>query len=191
GGGQIAKVEAGKRLFIKVDDADLAALEDGRAVKINIEAGSGDKETVECFSVGRNVRVVLGSIVTALGKPHAGNGIVEIHGNDTLKVTYQDEHTGDKSFDRPREKTIPVVGNAIVQITDGAFSETLRGVVLDKPANLQISDADFDLTDKADTLKATIEILRPKTPEELDAELIANPPAAGEEKPEAEKFHSL
>ncbi len=191
GGGQLEKVEAGKRLFIKVDDADLAALEDGRAVKINIETSGGDKESVDCFSVGRNVRLVLGSVVTVLGKPRAGNGVVEVHGNTTLKITYQDEHTGDKSFNKPREKLIPVVGNAVVQITDGAFAETLRGVVLDKSANLQVSDADFDLSDKADVLKAVVEILRPKTPEELEAELIANPVPAGQEKPESEKFHVL
>jgi tetratricopeptide (TPR) repeat protein len=160
-------------------------------VKIQIETSTGDKESVDCFSVGRNVRLVLGSIITALGKPRAGNGVVEVYGNTTLKVTYRDEHTGDKSFDKPREKMIPVVGNAVVQITDGAFAETLRGVVLDKPANLQVSDADFDLSDKADTLKAVVEVLRPKTPEELEAELIANPVPAGEEKAESEKFHSL
>lgn len=191
GGGQLEKVEAGKRLFIKVDDADLAALEDGRAVRIDIETSNGDKETVECYSVGRNVRVVLGSVVTALGKPKPNNGVVEVHGNTTLRVSYLDEHTGDKSFNKPRVRDIPVVGNAVVQITDGAFAETLQGVVLDKPANLQIVDADFDLSDKADTLKAVVETLRPKTPEELEAEAVANPVADGEEKPESEKYHPL
>lgn len=191
GGGQLEKVEAGKRLFIKIDDADLAALEDGRTVRIAIETSSGDKETIDCYSVGRNVRVVLGSVVTALGKPKPNNGVVEVHGNTSLKVTYVDEHTGDKGFNKPRDRDIPVVGNAVVQITDGAFGETLQGVVLDKPANLQIADADFDLTDDADSLKAVVEILRPKTPEELEAEANANPAATDAERPEIEKYHPL
>jgi len=191
GGGQLEKVEAGKRLFIKVDDADLAALEDGRSVKINIETTAGDKETIECYSVGRNVRVVLGSIVTTLGKARPGNGIVEVHGNTSLKITYIDEHTGDRAFNQPRVREIPVVGNAVAQITDGAFGETLRGVVLDKPVNLQIIDADFDLTDEADVLKAMVEVLRPKSAEELEAEAVANPAPLDEPKPESEKYRTI
>lgn len=168
--GRLEKVEAGKRLFIKIDDADLAALEAGRAVRIRLESTSGDKEEIDCFAVGRNVRVVLGSIVTALGKPQAGNGRLEVRGDEAIKVTYLDEHTGDKLFNKPRERQIPVVGNGIAQITDGAFAETLRGVVLEKSVNLQITDADYDKTDAADTLKAFVEVLREKSTEELEAE---------------------
>lgn len=176
--GQLEKVEAGKRLFIKIDDADLAALEAGRTVKVTIETTAGDKETIECHPVGRNVRVVLGSVLTALGKPVAGNGQIEVKGDDQVRVIYTDEHTGDRQFNRPVNKQIPVVGNAVVQITDGAFSETLRGVVLDKPVNLQIIDSDYDLTDEADTIKAYVEVLREKSPEEIEAEALKNPTAA-------------
>ena len=61
-------LEAGKRLFIRVDDADFAALDSGKTVPVKVEAASGDVETVDCFAIGRNVRVVIGSIPTALGK---------------------------------------------------------------------------------------------------------------------------
>jgi TolA-binding protein len=189
GTGQLEKIEAGKRLFVKVDDADLAALESGRVIRIEMTTSAGDKETVDCFSVGRNVRVVLGSLVTVLGKPQPGNGKLEVHGGDTVKVAYVDEHTGDKAFNKPREKNIPVVGNAVVQITDGAFGETLRGVVLDKPVHLQITDADFDLTDGADSLKAWVEVLRPKSQEEIDAETIAA--TANGSTAEIEKFRKI
>jgi tetratricopeptide (TPR) repeat protein len=173
--GQLEKVEAGKRLFIKIDDADLAAIEAGRTVKITIETTAGDKETIDCHPVGRNVRVVLGSVLTSLGKPVAGNGIIEVKGDDQVRVIYTDEHTGDRQFNRPVNKQIPVVGNAVVQITDGAFSETLRGVVLDKPVNLQIIDSDYDLTDEADSIKAYVELLREKTQEEIEADALKNP----------------
>ncbi|MBL8830092.1 MAG: tetratricopeptide repeat protein, partial [Planctomycetaceae bacterium] len=173
--GQLEKVEAGKRLFIKIDDADLAAIEAGRTVKITIETTAGDKETIDCHPVGRNVRVVLGSVLTSLGKPNAGNGVIEVKGDDQVRVIYTDEHTGDRQFNRPVNKQIPVVGNAVVQITDGAFSETLRGVVLDKPVNLQIIDSDYDLTDEADSIKAYVELLREKTQEEIEADALKNP----------------
>ena len=168
--GKTEKIEAGKRFYVKIEDADLAVLEPGRAVKLDVESGLGDTETISAFAVGRNVRLVLGSILTSLGKPKPGNGILEVRGNDTVKVTYTDSHTADKTFDRPVLKEVTVVGAGLVEITDGAFAESLRGVILGRPMNLQITDPDLDLTDGADTLKAVVEVFREKSQEELDAE---------------------
>lgn len=165
------KAEAGKRLFIKIDDADLAALEPGKAVEVMVETTSGDTEKLSCFQLGRNVRVALGNVPTRLGKPQAYNGFLEVRGDDKVKISYIDEHTADRKFNRPVLKEIPVVGNAIVQITDGAFSETLRGVVLGKAVNVQINDADRDLSEKAETIQAVVEVYRRKTEDELNAEL--------------------
>ena len=66
--GKIEKVEAGKRLFVKIEDADLAALELGQVVKVRCETTQGDVEIVSCHPVGRNVRIVLGTILTSLGQ---------------------------------------------------------------------------------------------------------------------------
>jgi tetratricopeptide (TPR) repeat protein len=67
---------------------------------------------------------------------------------------------------------------------DGAFSETLGGVVLGKSVNLQVVDADFDLTDKADILKAVVEVYREKSSEELKAD----PPAPDDKKSDPHKL---
>ncbi|GIS57975.1 MAG: hypothetical protein CM1200mP2_02000 [Planctomycetaceae bacterium] len=98
---QVAKVEAGKRFFVRIDDADLAALETGKPVKVTVAVTSGDSETVVCFTVGRNVRIALGSIPTRLGRPRKGNGRLEVKGDDTVTVTYTDAHTADKKTDKP------------------------------------------------------------------------------------------
>jgi TolA-binding protein len=170
---QLLKVEAGKRLFVKIEDADLAALEPGSPVNVQCEATSGDVELLKCFSVGRNVRIVLGSIPTALGSPQKGNGRLEVKGDDTVKVVYVDQHTADKQFDRKVLHEVTVVGNGIVSVTDGAFAETLQGVVLGKTVNLQTIDADRDLTDNADQVQVLVELLRAKTDEEIEQETIA------------------
>ncbi len=170
--GKVEKLEAGKRLFVKIEDADLSALEPGQSIKVECIATSGDKEIVECFSVGRNVRIALGSLLTKLGKPQPGNGTLELKGDDTVEVSYIDEQTADKQFNRKLLHKVTVVGNGLLSITDGAFKETLRGVVLGKTINLQIIDADRDLTDAADTVKATVEVVRPKTDEEIENELV-------------------
>lgn len=167
------KLEAGKRFFIKIEDADLAVLDPAQSVAIQCVSSGGDSETIECFSVGRNVRLVIGSIASRLGAPYPENGTLEIKGGDTVTVTYLDEHTADKTLNRPIVAKVSVVGDAVVAITDGAYEETLNGVVLGKTINLRISDPDLDTSDNADTLPATIEVHRLKTDEEIEDEMIA------------------
>ncbi|MDA0832650.1 MAG: tetratricopeptide repeat protein [Planctomycetota bacterium] len=171
--GMTPKVEAGKRFFVKIEDADLAVLESNQAIDVKCTTKSGDSELVKCYPVGRNVRIALGSIPTALGKTVQGNGRLEVIGNDEVHITYIDSHTADRTFDRPVDKQIMIVSNAMVQVMDGAFNEALQGVVLDKSMNLQIIDLDRDLGDDADTLTAIVEVFRVKTEEELENEAIA------------------
>ena len=179
---KIEKVEAGKRLFVKVDDNDLAILEPGETVQLLCRSASGDEEQLICHPIGRQVRVVLGSMPTALGRPVPGNGVIEIRGGDSIEVIYVDSHTADRKFDQQRIRQVSVVGTALVSITDGSFERSIEGVVIGKQANLQITDADFDRSDRADQVAATAEIWRRKTDEEIEIELadLAAEAAAGE-----------
>ena len=197
---QIEKVEAGKRLFVKIEDADLAALNAGDAVNVECKATSGDVEVLKCFPVGRNVRIVLGSLVTRLGKPVPGNGTLELKGDDKVAITYIDSQTADKQFDRKLLREVAVVGNGIVTVTDGAFAETLQGVVLGKNINIQAIDGDRDLTDAADEIKVKVELLRQKTDAEIEAETIkvlqggdpnAKPKVDDEEKAQIDRFKKI
>jgi TolA-binding protein len=166
------KLEAGKRLFLKIEDADLAVLEPDQAVKVICKTTSGDEEMAECFPVGRNVRLVLGSIGSRLGAPIPGNGVLEVRGGDKVNVTYVDEHTADKKLQVPVLKDVLVVGTASVAVTDGAFAETVNGVVLGKSLNVRLTDADRDTTPGADAVKVLVEVFRRKTDAEIEAELV-------------------
>jgi TolA-binding protein len=186
--GQSSKLEAGKRFFLKIEDADLAVLEPNQTIKVQATTTSGDEELIECFPVGRNVRLVLGSIPTRLGKPQKQSGQLDVRGGDKINVTYTDEHTADKKLKVPVLREVTVVGTANAAVTDGAFAETVNGVVLGKTVNVRINDADRDVSDGADTIKAVVEVYRQKTDEEVEAELAAlktKPvaPAAGDEVP--------
>jgi TolA-binding protein len=167
------KLEAGKRLFVKIEDADLAVLEADQTVKVVARSTGGDEETFDCFPVGRNVRLVLGSLISKLGRPIPNTGSLEVKGGDKVEVRYTDEHTAEKKLKVPVLKEVTVVGNAMAAITDGAFAETVNGVVLGKTVNLRISDPDRDTSDAADTIQAIAEVYRLKTDEELEAEAIA------------------
>lgn len=166
------KLEAGKRFFIKIEDADLAVLDADDSITVVCKSNDGDLEKVQCFPVGRNVRVVLGSILTRLGAPQAGNGVVEVKGGGKIQVFYTDAHTADKKVDLEVISEVTVVGDGVVQIKDGAYRETLNGVVLGKTVNIEINDADRDVSEKVDSIKATVSIYRRKTEEEIEAEMV-------------------
>ncbi|MBH57454.1 MAG: hypothetical protein CMJ82_09750 [Planctomycetaceae bacterium] len=179
------KLEAGKRFFVKVEDADLAVLDAEDSVDVVCKSSGGDEEIVKCFPVGRNVRIVLGSVPTGLGVPRPNNGTLEVKGGDTVQVLYTDSHTEDKQVNVEVLSEVTVVGDGVVQFKDGAFIESLNGVVLGKTANLEIVDADRDVTENADALQATISIYRRKTDEEIEnekAELIAQTGVPGDEQ---------
>ncbi len=173
GDARLEAVEAGRRLYLKVEDQDLAILPPGSTVPLTCRSGAGDEESVPCAPLGRNVRLVLGSLPTALGTPVPGNGILEVLGGDSIQVSYTDEHSAGGALGEKRIATVRAVGTGIPQVMDGAFGGTVEGVVLGKPANLQVTDADHDRTARRDTLTATIEILRRKTDAEIEEEVAA------------------
>ena len=178
----VQKLEAGKRLFVKIEDADLAVLGSDDAVDVRCEVASGDVEPVRWFTVGRHVRIGLGSIPTRLGTPAPESGQLEIKGSDRVTVTYLDHHTASQTLERKVLAEVAVVGSAKAEITDGAFSEPLQGVVLGKGVNVQIIDADHDQSEDADRLMAAVDVYRLKTDEELEAEAIEA--ATSEEEPQ-------
>jgi len=177
--GKAEKLEAGKRFFIKIEDADLAVLEPSQTVKVLCKTAGGDEELVDAYPVGRNVRLVLGSIPSKLGRSVPKNGTLEVRGGDKILVTYTDEHTAEKKLKVPVNREVLVVGTAMAALTDGAFSETVNGVVLGKSVNVRISDADKDASDAADTLAAVVEVYRAKTESEIELELAAKLKDAG------------
>ena len=146
------------------------------SVDVVCKSSGGDEEVVKCFPIGRNVRIVLGSVQTGLGIPKPNNGTLEVKGGDTVQVLYTDAHTEEKQVDVEVLSEVTVVGDGVVQFKDGAFSESLNGVVIGKTANIEIVDADRDVSENSDSIEATISIYRRKTDEEIEnekAELIA------------------
>jgi tetratricopeptide (TPR) repeat protein len=168
---KIEKVEAGKRLFIKIDDQDFAILAPGEQVEVRCTTKGGDSETVLCDPVGRNARIALGGIVTTLAPRVPGNGTLEVRGGDIVSVSYIDAHTAGKTFNEKRIKDVLVVGNGLARITDGSYLREIQAAVVGKPLHLQVTDADRDTSDGADAIEAAVQVFRRKTPDEIDEEL--------------------
>lgn len=150
------KLDAGKRLYVKIDDKDLSAQAGDTGIVATITTTAGDKESITCYPVTAGASVLIGSLRTQLGDAIPGDGIVQLIGTDKIKVTTIDKQTADAQLDVPRVKEIQVVGNARVKVVDGAFAEAVGAVVLDKPAFLYVQDADRDVSAKADQLEVIV-----------------------------------
>jgi len=82
-------VQIGQPFEIKVADPDLNVRIADTGLPITVIADSGDEEEVmlkPAFSRG----VYLGSVETALGQPKKGDGILQVRGNDKIKLQYTD-----------------------------------------------------------------------------------------------------
>lgn len=155
------KLDAGKRLFIKIEDRDLSAQAGDTGLTAVVEATSGDKETITCFPIAQGAPILMGSLRTQLGDPVPGDGILQVTGTDKVKVTTIDKQTANAQLNVPRVRDIQVVGNARVKIVDGAFAEQVGAVVLEKPVFLLVQDSDRDASAKADTIGVTVRVKRP------------------------------
>ena len=161
------KLDAGKRLFIKIEDRDLSAQAGDTGLTATVETTSGDKETITCIPVAQGAPILMGSLRTQLGEAVPGDGILQLIGTDKVKVTTIDKQTADAKLNVPRTREIQVVGNARVRVVDGAFAEQVGAVVLEKPIFLLVQDSDRDSSAKADTIEVTVRTKRPV--EETDA----------------------
>jgi TolA-binding protein len=151
-------IEAGKRLYVRIEDQDLALLEQGESVKVNCRTPSGDTETVDCLPLGRNTAVVLGSVPTKLGAPAPQDGVLQVHGGELVEIVYTDEFTAKHQLKEKRISQVSVVGSAQVKLVDGSYADSLDSMVIGKTAHLQIVDADFDRSAQADQLTARVEV---------------------------------
>lgn len=187
----IEKLEAGKRLYVKIDDQDFAILEPGTRIEVRCRTKGGDEETIFCDPVGRNASIALGRIATRLDQAVPNNGTLEVRGGDHVAVTYIDAHTAEKGLNEKRLKEVQVVGNGVARITDGSYLRDLPAAVLGKQLHLQVTDADHDISEGVDKIEAMLQIFRRKTIDEIDDEL-AKRVASGEleEGPNGETLKS-
>lgn len=153
------RAEAGRRLWIKVDDRDLAGRlteENSTVTRARLRVKSGDEETVELRVNSRDGSEHLGSIETEPGEAQPNDGHLQILGGDTITVEYIDETTESGETNHARTDTIQIVSTAAVGFTDGAYRDYARGVRGDTDAFVRARDLDANTSPATDTLTVRI-----------------------------------
>jgi len=149
--------EAGQRLFVKIIDRDLVVLKEaGKTLTVSLKVKSGDIEKVVLSPLGRTGEYYIGSVQTALGKPAADDGTLQIVGGDSVEIAYVDANTQAGEANRRTPAIVNFVSSATVGFTDGAYREYVRGVFADGNAFIRVKDMDRDATDKQDKLTVTV-----------------------------------
>ena len=160
--------EAGRRFYVKIQDADLPILFNlGKKIAVSLETSRGDKEEVECFPLTSGADVFIGSIPTEIGTPKPGDNMLSITGGDTIKTTYIDATIQDGTADVSKQAEVKVVSTAAATFTLGDYETEATASFLDQPLFVLVQDADCDVSDKADEVSVRI-VSRYKAEEEED-----------------------
>ena len=165
--------EAGRRFYVKIQDADLPILFNlGKKIAVSLETSRGDKEEVECFPLTSGSDVFIGSIPTEVGTPKAGDNMLSITGGDTIRTIYVDATIQDGTPNVSKEAEVKVVSTASATFTLGDHETEATAAFLDQPLFVLVQDADCDVSDKADEVQVRV-VSRFKA-EEDDGDMAGN-----------------
>jgi len=153
----LSYAEAGRRFFVKVEDADLPVLfRLGKKPNVTLETQNGDKETLDCIPLGGEAGVFIASIGTQVGLARPGDGVLQVIGGDTINASYVDENAQDGRKSVVREKKVRVVSTATLRYTLGTFESSAAGAFLGQPLYVLLHDVDQDTGPEADTVSVKL-----------------------------------
>jgi TolA-binding protein len=150
-------VEAGRRFYVKVEDADLPVMVRlGFQPVVVAETKSGDKEQIAVVPLSSDNPVFVGSIPTDVGTAVPGDNILQVIGGDEITATYIDGNTESGEKDRPRRQAVKVVATGGIFISMGDYDTRAKLAFIDQPMYLVLQDADLDISPHADEVKVKV-----------------------------------
>ncbi len=153
----IRYVEAGQRLFIKVEDKDLVVLlNNQKALMVEVSAQSGDRETIDLTLLGRSGETYVGSIPSQPGKGVVMDGVLDVRGGDNVTVTYTDENTAEDKRNQVVLAKLKIVSTGTLNFMDGAYKEVTSVVPTDQPTYVQLKDLDLDTSAALDRISVQV-----------------------------------
>ncbi len=152
-------VEAGRRFYVKIEDADLPVLYRlGKTTRLEIETSRGDRETVECIPLSMQQAIFLASVPTEIALPKANDGKLQVSGGDAIEARYADGNTRQGRKDVLRQARVKVVSTGSVQFTTGTYESPAVAAFLGQPLFVVVRDADLDTSARADSAEVTLEV---------------------------------
>lgn len=153
------KVSPGDPLYIRLSEPNLAAYD---ALKVEVKVvlsaeKSGDKVETALSPETEGSDRFSATVPTELGSPKEVDGaadtVLQLFGNDMVTLSFKSRYIGDGVENR--ELSLGTASNARVILRDGDSNE-IRTAAVGAGLTIEVADADRDVTDKADTVRATI-----------------------------------
>lgn len=167
--------EAGQRIYVHVNDKDLAVLAAlGENSKVELASKSGDKERAELVAFGRADGDFLASVITTTDPTQPYDGRLTVQGADDISVVYVDRNSEDGAVNVQRAAKASVVSSASITFMDGAMRQRVRGIFADQPAFIRLRDLDCDVSPNQDSVVVTVSAKYREKPEV--AEGVVPPP---------------
>lgn len=150
-------VEAGRRFYLKIEDADLPILARlGKQISASVETAQGDKEVIVCIPLANKGELYIGSIATDVGPVKPGDSVLQVIGGDDIKVTYLDDNTQAGEKNTPRKASVKVVSSGAVSFTLGTYESRATAAFLNQPLFVLLEDADLDKTPGGDSFQIKV-----------------------------------
>jgi len=160
-------VEAGRRFYVKVTDADLPVLTRmGQSVVIELTTKSGDKETITCVPLPGSTDTFIGSLPTELGVAKPNDGTIQVVGGDTITTRYIDANTQDGKKQVTKTSTSRVVSTAGLNFMLGDLETPTGSAFAGQPVFLVLSDSDLDTSPAADTVSVRLVARAKQSPDD-------------------------
>ena len=151
-------VEAGRRLYLKVEDGDLPILQRlSKLASAEVVTANGDRANLDLFPLSLRENLFIATIATEVGEPIPDDGILQVIGGDTINVRYTDDNTKTGESDVVREEQVEVVSTATATFTDGTYESDAKAAYTGHVADVLVVDVDKDVSDQQESLRVTIQ----------------------------------
>ncbi|MBT3198305.1 MAG: tetratricopeptide repeat protein [Phycisphaerales bacterium] len=159
-GDAVGRIEIGQRVYAKLKDADIPVMRKlGQDVKARVTVSSGDVEVLVGVPIAGKKNEMLASAPTQLGDAKKNDGVIQIHGGDTVTVTYLDESTLDGKKSVARVTKARAVSTGTIGFCLGDFSTPAYLAFPGQPQALVLRDADLDISPGAEKVTVIVKSL--------------------------------
>jgi len=191
----IEYAEAGRRLFVKIEDEDLPVLDAlGEEITVTATAKSGDTATVPARPLSSDRTLWIASVATEIGDPVDEAALnenaeeadrvpvtLQVRGGDSVRVSYLDDNTQEGKKDVAREAEVKIVSTGAVSFVLRTYTDKAVAVFQGQPMYVLAEDVDEDVSEGADQVEVTVVSRYKVDPEDEAAAAAAAGEAAADE----------
>ncbi|MDY5955485.1 MAG: outer membrane protein assembly factor BamD [Kiritimatiellia bacterium] len=147
-------IRPGSPLTVSIQDRNLSVAGGGSSIPVILETSAGkDRERLLLYPGTRDPSLFRGSIDTVAGVAKAGNGTVELVGDDTLSYRVDPEFLKARGLAESAAKRLAVVDDATLGVNERSQAKHLKPGL---PVRIRVTDRDCSSSAGAQRVKVSL-----------------------------------